>query len=55
MDLEKQAEESRRAIKTAQRQMDIQKTSSRAEVFRLRGYYLFLLTLMAFLITVLNR
>lgn len=36
-DLEDQAREAKTAITTAQRQMDIQKTSTRAEVFRLRG------------------
>jgi len=36
-DLEDQAREAKTAITTAQRQMDIQKTSTRAEVLRLRG------------------
>ena len=42
-DLEDQARDAKTAITTAQRQMDIQKTSTRAEVFRLRGAFLFFL------------
>lgn len=40
-DLEYQERDAKTAITTAQRQMDIQKTSTRAEVFRLRGVFLF--------------
>lgn len=36
-DLEDQGRDAKKAITTAQRQMELQKTSTRAEVFRLRG------------------
>ena len=42
-DLEDQARDAKTAITTAQRQMDMQKTSTRAEVFRLRGALLLFL------------